>query len=256
MINENILNDTEVISLKKSGRCLAKAMLKIQEAIKPGITTKELDQIAESELNDQGCVPSFLNYYVEGSGYYPASLCISINDEIVHGIPSKQRILAEGDVISLDLGAGYEGIYTDMAVTLVAGRSNPEKDHLINVTRQALANGIYAAKSGNHIGDIGERIESYVLGEGLEVIRDYVGHGIGRQPHMWPQIPNFGKKGKGPTICENMALAIEPMVVVGDSSTRVLENRWTVATTSGGLAAHFEHTIIIKNGKPVIVTAC
>jgi methionyl aminopeptidase len=183
-------------------------------------------------------------------------LCISINDEIVHGIPSRDRIVQDGDIVSLDLGAEYEGIFTDMAITLIAGKSDVEKDHLIKVTKEALYQGIEEARIGNTIGDIGAAIERYVIKNDLEVIKDYVGHGIGTKPHMWPQIPNFGKPGSGPKVVEGMALAIEPMTTVGNSSTMVQNNRWTVKTKSGSYAAHFEHTVLIENGKPLIVTEC
>lgn len=254
MINENILTEAEIKDIKISGRCLTEAMNEVKKAVRPGITTKALDQIAEEEIRKRGCIPSFLNYYVEGAGQFPASLCISVNEEIVHGIPSEERVLKDGDLVSLDLGVGYKGIFTDMAATVIAGQSDAEKDKLIEVTKKALMKGIERALAGHKIGDIGHTVENYVLGEGLDVVRDYVGHGIGKRPHMWPQIPNFGKAGSGPKICENMALAIEPMVTIGDSDTVVHDNNWTVSTASGLLAAHFEHTVIIQKGKPVIVT--
>lgn len=254
MTNENVLSAEGVVTLKKCGKCLATAMEKVKTAVRPGITTKELDRIANEALKSQGCVPSFLNYYVEGAGRFPASLCISLDNEIVHGIPSDQRIVGDGDIVSLDLGAGLDGIYTDMASTVIAGGSNKESDHLLEVTEKAMYLGIDQAVVGNRIGDIGNKIESYVLKENLDVVRDYVGHGIGKRPHMWPQIPNFGKSGSGPKIVEHMALAIEPMVVIGDAATQVLGNGWTVTTSSGASSAHFEHTVIIENGKPVIVT--
>lgn len=254
MINENVLNREQIKNIKVCGKFLAETLEIVVKHVKVGTNTKELDEIAESELRKRGCVPAFLNYYVPGCGTYPASLCVSINDEIVHGIPSTKRIIEDGDVISLDFGAEYKGVFTDMATTVIAGKASKEDLHLLKITQESLEKGIAAIKLNGRIGDIGHAVETYVLNNGLEVIRDYVGHGIGTKPHMWPQIPNFGHAGTGPKIIEGMALAVEPMVLNGDETTEVLDDNWTVVTASGTNAAHFEHTIIIENGKPVVVT--
>lgn len=253
-MNENVLNKEQLKDIKTCGQYLSETLEIVSKSVKAGIATKELDIIAEEELRKRGCTPSFLDYFVEGCGRYPATLCVSINEEIVHGIPSHHRSIKDGDVVSLDIGAEYHGIHTDMAVTIVAGKSDPEKDHLVLVAKEALIRGIEQAKAGNTIGNIGYAIETYVAKNDLEVIRDYVGHGIGTKPHVWPQIPNFGKPGSGPKIIEGMALAIEPMVTSGDASTAVHSDNWTVRTRSGSYAAHFEHTVIIEDGKPVVVT--
>jgi methionyl aminopeptidase len=253
-MSENHLNSKQITDIKQCGKYLAEVMSIVVRNAKPGVVTKKLDDLAFSELMKRGCKPSFLDYEVKGAGSYPASLCISINDEIVHGLPSKSRFIKDEDVVSLDLGAEYKGVCTDMATTMVAGKSDKDKDKLLDTTKKSLELGIKAAKAGNKIGDIGAEIETYVLKNDFDVVRDYVGHGIGTQPHMWPQIPNFGKKDTGPTLTEGMALAIEPMVTVGSSVTKIHHDHWTVMTASGNLAAHFEHTIIIENGQPFIVT--
>ncbi len=258
-MNENVLNKEQIVIIKECGKYLCEAMHIVSQNVRPGISTKQLDTIAKEELEKRGCRPSFLNYYVGSAGHYPASLCVSINDEIVHGLPTHHRLIKEGDIVSLDLGAELSGVCTDMAVTIVAkgeGDVPKEIDHLVSVTRDSLYEGIKAVKVGNTIGDIGFAVESLVLANGLDVIKDYVGHGIGTKPHMWPQIPNYGKKGSGPKIVEGMALAIEPMVTSGDITTVVHPNNWTVKTASGLNSAHFEHTVIIENGQPKIVTKC
>lgn len=253
-MNENVLTFSQIVSIKKCGRFLAQTMDIVKKAVKVGITTKELDDIAENELKKRDCKPAFLNYYVPGNGHYPASLCVSINEEIVHGLPDITRKIQQGDVVSLDLGAEYDGIYTDMATTVIAGTADAGKSRLLDITSKSLEIGIKQAVEGNHIGDIGHAIEEYTLENDFEVIKEYVGHGIGTAPHMWPQIPNFGKKGSGPKILEGMALAIEPMTTSGNAETKLHSDKWTVKTANGAIAAHFEHTIIIENSQPVIVT--
>ena len=258
-MNENVLNSEQIKDIKECGKYLSQVMEITAQSVKIGVSTKELDTIARTELEKRGCRPSFLNYYVEGAGHYPFSLCVSINEEIVHGLPTEHRLIKDGDIVSLDLGAELRGICTDMAVTVAAGDAKKLPSavlHLISVTKASLYEGIKMAQVGNNIGDIGFAVENYVLLNKLDVIKDYVGHGIGTKPHMWPQIPNYGKKGSGPKIVEGMALAIEPMVTAGDVSTSVHSNNWTVSTESGLNSAHFEHTVIIENGRPVIVTKC
>ncbi|MCX6808729.1 MAG: type I methionyl aminopeptidase [Candidatus Berkelbacteria bacterium] len=250
----NILSSTQIEILKSCGKKLAETLFSIEKDLKPGISTKEIDNKIESKMAELKIRPSFKNYYVHGIGAFPAATCISINDEIVHGIPSKSRILKEGDIVSLDLGAELQGVYTDMAKTYGIGKISDKAKLLICETEKSLAKGIEEAVLGNHLGDVGNAIEKLAKESGLGVIREYVGHGIGTKPHLPPQIPNYGQKGSGPAIKEGMALAIEPMLTLGSEWTKVAKDNWTVHTIDGSLAAHFEHTIIIENGKPVIVT--
>jgi methionyl aminopeptidase len=190
---------------------------------------------------------------VKGSGSFPASLCISVNDEVVHGLPT-ERVIKDGDVVSLDLGAIYNGMCTDMAVTVAVGEVDTNIKKLISVTRDSLNLGISEAKAGNFIGDIGNAVQTYAEKNKFGVVRDLVGHGIGVEPHMQPSIPNFGKKGSGAEIVEGMALAIEPMLTEGNYNVKVGRDGWTVLTRDGSIAAHFEHTIVIVGGKPLVVT--
>ena len=251
----NILNLNQIKNMRECGKILISAMKEVANAVKPGVSTKELDEIAEKLITEQGAIPSFLNYTVAGVGKYPSSLCVSINSEIVHGIPSTHRVLKEGDIVSLDLGAIFKGICTDMAVTLPVGKVTEEASKLIRVTKECLDLGIKASIPGNNIGSIGEAVQKHAELNGFGVVRDFVGHGIGEMPHMDPPIPNYGNKKEGPEIVEGMALAIEPMVTAGDYKTKIDPNGWTVATKDGSLSAHFEHTIVINDGKPEIMTA-
>lgn len=250
----SILNADQIKLIKICGRKLAETLDSVSKKVRPGIATLELDKLAEKLLLEKGCKPAFKNYYVAGAGEYPATLCVSINDEIVHGIPTKDRILKKGDIVSLDIGAGYEGIYTDMAVTLPAGEVGEIAKKLLATTEKSLLAGIKQAHTGKQIGDIGAAIQSIAEAEKLGLIRDYVGHGIGTKPHLPPQIPNFGEEGTGPEIVEGMALAIEPMLTSGGYETEIGTDGWTVKTTDHSLSAHFEHTVIIENGRPVVVT--
>lgn len=250
----NVLDLDQIETIKICGQKLAKTLFDVCEKIRPGVVTSDLDKIAEALLLEKGCVPAFKGYYVAGAGKYPATLCVSINDEIVHGIPTKERILQSGDIVSLDIGAGYNGIYTDMAVTLPVGKVSETAKKLLKDTKKSLEIGIKQAHVGRRIGDIGAAIEKFADTEKLGLIRDYVGHGIGTKPHLPPQIPNFGEKGTGPKILENMALAIEPMLTSGNYETEIGPDGWVVKTVDHSLSAHFEHTIIIEKGKPVIVT--
>ena len=250
----NILDQGQINKIKICGRLLSETLEEIAKNVKPGVSTFELDILAEKLLLHKKCVPAFKGYYVPGAGNYPATLCVSVNDEIVHGIPSADRILHKGDIVSIDIGAGYEGIYTDMATTLAVGEIDQEAARLLKLTKQSLDLGIKQAQAGRHIGNIGAAIESFSKNNKLGLIRDYVGHGIGTEPHLPPQIPNFGESGVGPEIKEGMALAIEPMLTLGGGDTFVDSDGWVVKTEDHSLAAHFEHTVIIENGKPIIVT--
>lgn len=249
----NVLNGKEIENLKVSGKILKDSLNEVKNAIKPGISTLELDKIAEDAIVRQGAIPSFKDYEVKGSGSFPASLCISVNDEVVHGLPT-ERVIKDGDVVSLDLGAIYNGMCTDMAVTVAVGEVDTNIKKLISVTRDSLNLGISEAKAGNFIGDIGNAVQTYAEKNKFGVVRDLVGHGIGVEPHMQPSIPNFGKKGSGAEIVEGMALAIEPMLTEGNYNVKVGRDGWTVLTRDGSIAAHFEHTIVIVGGKPLVVT--
>jgi len=250
----NILNKDQIQKIKHCGNILSRTLELVKKAVEPGVVTLNLDVIAEEYLLKNKCTPAFKGYYVAGAGEFPTTLCVSINDEIVHGIPTADQILKDGDIVSIDIGAGFEGIYTDMATTLPVGTISGEANRLLKLTEESLYIGIKQAHAGNRIGDIGAEIEKLANKNKLGLIRDYVGHGIGTEPHLPPQIPNFGAHGTGTEIVEGMALAIEPMLTLGSHITKVHSDGWTVKTTDGSFAAHFEHTIIIENGKPVIVT--
>jgi len=250
----NILNENQITAMRECGRILALAMGEVKKAVKPGISTHELDCIAEKSIRERGASPSFKNYKVAGIGFYPASLCVSVNSEIVHGIPSKNRFLKEGDIVSFDLGARYKNVCSDMAITVPIGKVSNEAQILIKNTSECLDRGIFASIVGNRIGAIGEAVFHHATACGLGVVRDLVGHGIGELPHMDPMIPNYGKSSSGPKIIENMALAIEPMITSGGYRVKTNPDGWTIVTADGSLSAHFEHTIIIINGMPEIVT--
>lgn len=219
------------------------------DAVKPGLLTSELDALTNKVLAQHNAIPSFKGYHG-----FPASVCVSINEQLVHGIPGKRRI-KEGDIVSLDVGAIYQGWHGDAAVTVGVGQISEEAKKLIEATRGSLMAGIAAACPTNHLGDIEWTIQSYAESRGFSVIREYVGHGIGREMHEEPQIPNFGTPGRGMPLKPGMTFAIEPMVSTGDWRTRVLNDRWTVVMADGGLSAHFEHTIAVTENEAVILTS-
>ena len=242
-----IKSDEEIVIMRKCGKILAAILDKLRAEVRPGIKTGQLDIIMAEESKKRGVIPSFKNY--RG---FPANLCVSVNDEIVHGIPG-ERILQEGDIVSLDVGAKLNGFHTDAAITIGVGRISKEAEELIAVTEGSLKSGIAQAVSGAQIGDISFVIQHYVESKGFSVVREYTGHGIGRDLHEEPQIPNF-VVGKGHLLRKCMALAIEPMVNVGDWHTKLAANQWTVLTADGSLSAHFEHTIVITdNGAETLV---
>jgi len=243
-----IKSPQEIAIMREAGRIVAAIIGVLTKEVKPGITTGELDEIAVHEFKKRGAIASFKGY--RG---FPASICTSVNEEVVHGIPSN-RVLKEGDIISLDIGAFSNGFHADAAVTLPVGRVNRQARELIEATREALMAGIAAAKSGGRLGDVSAAIQSYVEARNFSVVREYVGHGIGRDLHEDPQVPNFGVAGEGPLLKKGMTLALEPMVNVGGWQTRVTDNKWTVVTVDGKLSAHFEHTIAITDGMPEILT--
>jgi methionyl aminopeptidase len=241
-----IKSDEEIAIMRKCGRILAAILDRLRAEVRPGIKTAQLDMIMAEESKKRGVTPSFKNY--RG---FPASLCVSVNDEIVHGIPG-ERVLQEGDIVSLDVGARLNGFHTDAAVTVCVGRISREAEDLIAVTEGSLQSGIAQAVSGGWVGDISSAIQRYVESKGFSVVREYTGHGVGRDLHEEPQIPNF-VFGKGSSLRKGMTLAIEPMVNVGDWHTKLEANQWTVLTADGSLSAHFEHTIAITDDEAEIL---
>ncbi len=239
----------EIEVMAAGGRILAATHRHIQPAIAPGISTGELDAMVEAFMRGQGAVPSFKGLYG-----FPASACISINDEIVHGIPSPTRILRAGDIVTVDIGVHHGGFHTDSAWTYAVGEIPPETQRLLDVTERSLHAGIAAATIGNHIGDIGHAVEEVVVRAGYTVVRDLVGHGVGTSMHEEPQVPNHGKPKRGPKLQVGMTIAIEPMVNVGGAATKTLADKWTIVTLDGALSAHFEHTIAITADGPRILT--
>lgn len=217
--------------------------------VRPGISTYDIDRKCADIIKGYGCIPSFLNY-----NGYPASVCISVNDEVVHGIPSKKRILQDGDIVSLDCGVIYQGYHSDAARTVPVGEISQEAKKLIEVTRQSFYEGIKFAKVGNHLHEISDAIQTYVEAHGFSVVRDLVGHGIGRNLHEEPQIPNFRQKRRGPRLEVGMTLAIEPMVNAGRYDVYWLDDDWTVVSADGSLSAHYENTVLITDGEPELLT--
>jgi methionyl aminopeptidase len=243
-----IKSEEEIAIMRQAGQIVARVLKTLSENIRPGMKTKELDKIAEKELTRLGAKSSFKGY--RG---FPANLCVSVNDEIVHGIPG-DKVLHEGDIVSLDFGAIYNGFQGDAAITVIAGRARPEAEKLIDATRDTLQAGISAARDGATLGDISAAIQNYAESRGYSVVREYTGHGIGRDMHEDPQIPNFGLPGTGPVLKKGMTLAIEPMLNTGSWRTRVAEDNWTVLTADGSLSAHFEHTIAINDNEAEVLT--
>ncbi len=244
-----IKSRNEIEKMREAGRLLALVHEELAKHVKPGISTKELDKIGEDMIRSFGCIPSFLNY-----NGFPASICISVNDRVVHGIPSKREILREGDIVSLDAGLIYQGYHSDAARTVGVGEISPEAQRLIEVTKQSFFEGMKYAKEGCHLHDISGAIEDHVVAHGYSCVRDLVGHGIGTHLHEDPQIPNFHQKRRGVLLKSGMTLAIEPMVNEGRYDVCVLEDDWTVATEDGGLSAHYENTVLITDGEPEILT--
>lgn len=239
----------ELSIMKEACRISAGALDLIGKAVEPGVTTAELDRIAEKYILSEGAVPNFKNY--QG---YPATACISINHEVIHGIPNKNRIIKAGDIVSVDLGAKFGGYHGDNAATFAAGDISPEAKRLIDTTRQSLYEGIKMACAGGRIGDIGYAVQRYVEARGYSVVRDFVGHGIGTNLHESPEVPNFGSLGRGIRLLPGMTIAIEPMVNAGKPDVKVMPDGWTVLTKDGSLSAHFEHTVAITAEGPQIMT--
>ncbi len=241
-------SDRELKLMKQAGKIAAHTLEILEKAIKPGITTQELDKIAEEYILSKGARPAFKGY--RG---FPATICTSINEQVVHGIPGERR-LEKGDIISIDVGVVIDGYYGDTAATFPVGKVNREAEELIEITQNCFFEGIKYARRGNRLTDISHAIQNYVESRGCSVVRNYVGHGIGREMHEPPQIPHFGPPGKGPRLEKGMTLAIEPMVNRGDFKVKTLEDNWTVVTVDGSLSAHYEHTVAITDGEPEILT--
>ncbi len=245
-----IKSSREIELMKEAGNILATVHEELKQFVKPGITTQDIDKKGEEIIRKFGCTPSFLNY-----NGYPASICVSVNDEVVHGIPSKNRYIQEGDIVSLDAGVIYKGYHSDAARTWAVGNISEEAKNLIEVTRQSFFEGIKFAKEGYHLNDISIAIQEYVESFGFSVVRDLVGHGIGTALHEDPEIPNFRQKRRGIKLQAGMTLAIEPMVNIGHYDVEWLEDDWTVVTADGSLSAHYENTVLITDGEPILLSA-
>ncbi len=244
-----IKSASEIALMRESCRLLAKVHEELEHAIRPGMTTMEIDILGDTMIRKLGCIPNFRDY-----NGFPASICTSVNDEVVHGIPSKHRVLEEGDIISLDAGLIYKGYHSDAARTHGVGKISPEAQKLIDVTRQSFFEGIRMAKEGNHLYDISNAIDAYVSGFGYGIVRDLVGHGIGTQLHEDPQIPNYAQQRKGIRLQAGMTLAIEPMINMGTAEVHWGDDGWTVTSADHSLSAHYENTILITDGEPEILT--
>ena len=235
--------------MKEAGRITGEALLVAREHVREGISTYELDRLIREHIEKSGAKPSFLGY-----GGFPASACISINDEVIHGIPSKKRILREGDIVKVDVGAFYRGYHGDAARTIPVGKVSAEALRLIEVTRQSFFDGVNALKIGGRIGDVGSAIQTTVESNSFSVVKKYIGHGVGRELHESPDVPNFGTAGRGVRLCEGMTLAIEPMVNVGGPEVYELADGWTVKTRDGSMSAHYENTVALTGEGPMILT--
>lgn len=245
-----VLKTTKELSLMKEACVIAAGALKAAgAAVEPGVTTEQINRVAHDFIVRHGAVPTFLGY----SGY-PAASCISINDEVIHGIPNKKRIVKAGDIVSIDVGATFNGYVGDNAATFAAGDISPEAQRLCDTTRESLYEGIKAAVAGGRIGDIGSTIQRYCEERGFSVVREYTGHGVGKVMHEDPSVPNFGTPGRGVRLLPGMTIAIEPMINAGGAGIRQLSDGWTVKTRDGSLSAHFEHTVAITSNGPVILT--
>jgi methionyl aminopeptidase len=240
----------EIDLMAQGGKILAATVETLRAAVRPGISTGDLDKVAEDFIRShEGAVPAFKGLYG-----FPGSICSSVNSEIVHGIPSTKRGLKEGDILSIDVGVGYKGYFTDSATTVPVGEISVDAKRLLTVTQRALDAGIGAAVLGNHIGDIGAAVQAVVEGAGFSVVRDLVGHGIGVEFHEEPQVPNYGKPKRREKLVPGLTIAIEPMVNIGGPATKTLGDRWTIVTLDGSLSAHFEHTVAIAEGGPMVLT--
>ena len=250
-----IKTQKEIEILREGGKLLATVLYKVKDIVKPGISTWELDKYAEKLIKDMGDYPAFLNYKPDGADFaYPASICISVNNEVVHGIPKKEKILQEGDIVSLDLGLKHNGLFTDMAITVPVGEVSNSSLKLMKITEQALQAGINAAQGGSRIGDIGSAIENFVRKHKYGIVEVLSGHGVGKEIHEDPYIPNFGKANTGAKLVPGMVIAIEPMLNNGTKNVVLDKDGYTFRTADGKRSAHFEHTVLITEGEPEILT--
>jgi methionyl aminopeptidase len=239
----------EIARMRGPNELVADVLDELGRLVGPGVTTADLDAAAERMVREAGAEPAFKGY--RG---FPATLCTSVNDEVVHGIPSKRRALREGDIISIDMGVKIDGFYGDSAITFAVGRVAPRAADLLRVTREALWKGIAQVRVGGRVSDIGHAVQAHVEAHGFSVVREFVGHGIGASLHEEPQVPNYGERGRGPRLAEGMVLAIEPMVNIGRPAVKVLADGWTAVTKDGSLSAHFEHTVAVTAGGPLVLT--
>lgn len=239
--------------MREAGRHVAEILLELRALVEPGMVTAELDRHARRSIADRGLVSSFLNYDPAGLPPYPSVVCVSVNEEIVHGIPGS-RTLKSGDIVSIDFGAESAGLHGDSALTVPVGEVSEEAERLIEVTHEALYRGVGQMVAGQRLSDVGHAIQSHAEGASYSVVRQFVGHGIGHQMHELPQVPNYGRKGRGPRLMPGMVFAIEPMVNVGSSGVRMLEDEWTAVTADGALSAHFEHTVLVTEDAPEVLT--
>ena len=240
----------ELEKMRAAGRLVGEVLTALTAQVLPGVATAELDRLAEKMIEDAGAIPAFKGYHG-----YPATICASINEEVIHGIPSARRVLSEGDIISIDVGASLGGYFGDSAVTLPVGRVSEEAARLLRVTEEALHKAIERVRPGGRLQDIGHAVQQHVEAHGFSVVREFVGHGIGQRMHEEPQVPNYGEAGRGPRLAEGMVLAIEPMVNAGKPAVKVLGDGWTAVTRDKSLSAHFEHTVAVTAGEPWILTA-
>ena len=244
----SVKNSDQIRLMKEAGRITGEALYIAGEKLKPGMTTKQLDTIIRQHIESRGARPSFLGY-----GGFPGSACISINDQVIHGIPGP-RVIEEGDIVNIDVGAFYKGYHGDSANTFAVGKVSDEAKKLIEVTKESFWKGIAEAKPGNRVGDIGFAVQSYVEANGFSVVRRYVGHGVGEELHESPDVPNYGSKGRGVRLYAGMTIAVEPMVNIGTPDVRELNDKWTVVTADGSLSAHYEHSIAITDDGVIVLT--
>ncbi len=243
-------SERELELMRYGGKILAATLAMLRDAVAPGVSTLELDRMAETFIRDhEGATPAFKGLYG-----FPGSICSSINEEIVHGIPSRKRVLREGDIVSLDVGVGYQGLFTDSAITVPVGEIDAETQRLLDVTQESLKAGIAAAVAGNQVGDIGAAVQGVVEAAGFSVVRELVGHGVGAAMHEEPQVPNYGKRHRGAKLMPGLTIAIEPMVNAGGHAVKTLTDGWTIVTADGARSAHFEHTVAITEQGPLVLT--
>ena len=242
-------NPLQIKEMKEAGRITGEALLLAREHIREGISTYELDKIIRNHIEKQGAKPSFLGYHG-----FPGSACISINDEVIHGIPSKKRFLSEGDIVKIDVGAYYKGYHGDAARTVAVGKVSAEAQKLIDVTRESFFEGIKKFQVGNRLGDIGHAIDAYVVANGFSTVKKYIGHGIGQALHESPDVPNYGTEGRGTRLCQELTLAIEPMVNIGRDDVKEMGDGWTVKTADGTLSAHYENTVALTSEGLIVMT--